>query len=109
MAPDPPIDLSTFHDRLGRVDPYRLNGRVVQVIGLVIEAQGPEAQVGELCHVHVSRHEPPVAAEVVGFREGRTLLTETEAKAVLAACGVEVPDTVFCPTEDEVAGMAGFG
>jgi flagellum-specific ATP synthase len=67
-------DLSSYHDRLQRVDPYRLNGRVVQVIGLVIEAQGPEAQVGELCHVHVNRHEPPVAAEVVGFREGRTLL-----------------------------------
>ena len=69
-----PIDLSSFHDRLQKVDPYRLNGRVVQVIGLVIEAQGPEAQVGELCHVKVSRHEEPVAAEVVGFREGRTLL-----------------------------------
>lgn len=68
------VDLSSYHDALQRVDPYRLNGRVVQVIGLVIEAQGPEAQVGELCHVHVSRHEPPVPAEVVGFREGRTLL-----------------------------------
>lgn len=69
-----PLDLSSYHERLARVDPYRLNGRVVQVIGLVIEAQGPEAQVGELCHVHVSRHDDPVAAEVVGFREGRTLL-----------------------------------
>ncbi|MCW2924958.1 MAG: type secretion system ATPase, FliI/YscN [Thermoleophilia bacterium] len=71
---EPPIDLASYHDRLQRVDPYRLNGRVVQVIGLVIEAQGPEAQVGELCHVHVSRHEEPISAEVVGFREGRTLL-----------------------------------
>ena len=71
---DSSLDLSSYHERLGRVDPYRLNGRVVQVIGLVIEAQGPEAQVGELCHVQVSRHDEPVAAEVVGFREGRTLL-----------------------------------
>jgi flagellum-specific ATP synthase len=71
---DSPLDLATYHDRLTRVDPYRLNGRVMQVIGLVIEAQGPEAKVGELCHVHISRHEDPVPAEVVGFREGRTLL-----------------------------------
>ncbi|MCW2956686.1 MAG: type secretion system ATPase, FliI/YscN [Thermoleophilia bacterium] len=71
---DSPIDLSSYHDQLSRVDPYRLNGRVVQVIGLVIEAQGPEAKVGELCMVHVSRHDEPVQAEVVGFREGRTLL-----------------------------------
>jgi flagellum-specific ATP synthase len=74
VSEKPPIDLSSYHDQLQRVDPYRLNGRVVQVIGLVIEAQGPEAKVGELCHVHVSRHEEPVPAEVVGFREGRTLL-----------------------------------
>ncbi|MCW2949869.1 MAG: type secretion system ATPase, FliI/YscN [Thermoleophilia bacterium] len=71
---DAPLDLASYHDRLTRVDPYRLNGRVVQVIGLVIEAQGPEAKVGELCHVHVSRHDDAVPAEVVGFREGRTLL-----------------------------------
>lgn len=68
------LDLGAYHDRLQQVDPYRTNGRVVQVIGLVVEANGPEAKVGELCHVHVSRHEPPIPAEVVGFREDRTLL-----------------------------------
>jgi acetyltransferase len=38
--------------------------------------------------------------------EGRTLLTEPEAKAVLAACGVQVPETVACKTEDDVAAAA---
>lgn len=74
MTDRPGIDLDAYHERLHQVDPYRLNGRVTQVIGLVIEANGPEAQVGELCHVHVARHADPVPAEVVGFREGRTLL-----------------------------------
>jgi len=77
-APDQPVtgslNLGAYHERLEQLDPYRMNGRVIQVIGLVIEANGPEAQIGELCHIHVSRHADPVAAEVVGFREGSTLL-----------------------------------
>lgn len=67
-------DLSEYHEALQRIDPYRMNGRVTQVIGLVIESNGPEAQVGELCHVRISRTEDPIPAEVVGFREGKTLL-----------------------------------
>ncbi|WP_051160534.1 FliI/YscN family ATPase [Patulibacter americanus] len=50
------------------------NGRVVDVIGLVVEATGLRAEVGELCHIHAGRTRDPVPAEVVGFRSGRTLL-----------------------------------
>ncbi len=64
--------------RLGQVlrdsDLGQRNGRVVDVIGLVIEATGLRAEVGELCHVHTGRARPSVPAEVVGFRSGRTLL-----------------------------------
>jgi flagellum-specific ATP synthase len=52
----------------------RRNGRVVDVIGLVVEATGLRAEVGELCHIHAGRTRDPVPAEVVGFRSGRTLL-----------------------------------
>jgi flagellum-specific ATP synthase len=52
----------------------RRNGRVVDVIGLVVEATGLRAEVGELCHIHAGRSHHPVPAEVVGFRSGRTLL-----------------------------------
>lgn len=38
--------------------------------------------------------------------EGRTLLTEVEAKAVLARCGIEVPETVHCMDEDQVEVIA---
>jgi flagellum-specific ATP synthase len=53
---------------------HRLRGRVVNLIGLVIEASGLRAEVGELCTIHAGRNETPVEAEVVGFRAGRTLL-----------------------------------
>ena len=63
--------------RLRAVDPYRLNGRVTQLIGLVVESKGPEASIGERCEILTPGHRtgtPPLQAEVVGFREGRTLL-----------------------------------
>ena len=49
-------------------------GRVGNLIGLIIEATGVEAQVGELCLVGDGRRNEPVPTEVVGFRGGRTLL-----------------------------------
>ncbi|MCU0306374.1 MAG: FliI/YscN family ATPase [Thermoleophilia bacterium] len=54
-----------------------MNGRVAELIGLVVEARGPEASVGERCEIQVGGRRwkvPPVDAEVVGFRHGRTLL-----------------------------------
>ena len=44
------------------------------LIGLVVEATGLRAEVGELCTVSAGRTRRPVPAEVVGFRDGRTLL-----------------------------------
>jgi flagellum-specific ATP synthase len=55
-------------------DLARRRGRVSNLIGLVIEATGLQAEVGELCEIETGRTRAAVPAEVVGFREGRTLL-----------------------------------
>jgi flagellum-specific ATP synthase len=49
-------------------------GRVVQLIGLVIESEGPLAAVGELCRIESARHDGVTLAEVVGFRNHHVLL-----------------------------------
>jgi flagellum-specific ATP synthase len=49
-------------------------GLVGDVIGLIIEATGLEAEIGELCLVGDGRRDARVPTEVVGFRGGRTLL-----------------------------------
>jgi len=59
---------------LGGVDLARSHGRVSNLIGLIIEATGLQAEIGEVCQVSASRDSEPVSAEVVGFRDGRTLL-----------------------------------
>ena len=55
-------------------DLHARRGRVINLIGLIIEATGLEAEVGEVCEVEAGRNRPPVPAEVVGFRDSRTLL-----------------------------------
>jgi len=51
----------------------RHNGKVNQVIGVVIESHGPAMSVGETCEIRHKQIEP-VIAEVVGFRDNKVLL-----------------------------------
>jgi flagellum-specific ATP synthase len=67
-------DLGTAFAALASSDLVRRRGRVANVIGLVIEASGLRAELGELCLVEGSRPGRPLPAEVVGFRHGQTLL-----------------------------------
>jgi flagellum-specific ATP synthase len=66
--------LSRSRTALAGADLARCHGRVSNLIGLIIEATGLQAEVGEVCLVGADRHREAVPAEVVGFREGRTLL-----------------------------------
>jgi len=50
-----------------------VRGRIVKIIGLVIECEGPNAGIGELCIIE--QHGKIIcSAEVVGFRDTRTLI-----------------------------------
>jgi flagellum-specific ATP synthase len=49
-------------------------GQVIQVIGLVIEGIGPVSAIGDLCYLKVRNGGRMIPAEVVGFRDHKTLL-----------------------------------
>jgi flagellum-specific ATP synthase len=55
-------------------DLVRQNGKVRQVIGVVIESLGPNMAIGETCHILYKRTAEPVLAEVVGFRDSKVLI-----------------------------------
>src|SRR5437870_3325656 len=74
LGEPPRVDLGRYRARLKNIDPIRATGRVVQVIGLTIEAEGLRSRIGELCYIRGSRFQVPIAAEVVGFRNDRILL-----------------------------------
>ncbi|WP_294740851.1 flagellar protein export ATPase FliI [uncultured Exiguobacterium sp.] len=55
-------------------DLLKHSGKVVQVIGLMIESRGPTAvSIGERCFIQLNAHHE-IEAEVVGFKEGHVLL-----------------------------------
>jgi flagellum-specific ATP synthase len=66
--------LKRLGDAVARADLHRRHGRVSDLIGLIVEATGLEAEVGEVCEIATGRGRAPVPAEVVGFRSRRTLL-----------------------------------
>lgn len=67
--------LNVLSDSISRVELTRINGRVEQVVGLVIESSGPIASVGEACWITpADGNGLPVLAEVVGFRQHHVLL-----------------------------------
>ncbi len=59
---------------LANVYPYRVYGKVNQVVGLVIEGKGPISSVGDSALIYPVDSNVPIDAEVVGFRDGKTLL-----------------------------------
>ena len=61
-----------YESLLSHVDPIRVNGRVTQVVGLLIEATGPQNPVGDICHIMTPQG--PLPCEIVGFRRGSVLL-----------------------------------
>jgi len=68
------IKLNRYRDAVGRINTVKMNGRVSQVVGVVVESKGPAAHLGEVCEIRVKRNSPPILAETVGFRENVVLL-----------------------------------
>ncbi|WP_242947478.1 flagellar protein export ATPase FliI [Desulfosporosinus lacus] len=56
-----------------QTEPISAQGRVSKIVGLMVEAAGPRASVGEYCHI-ITRDGRELPAEVVGFRDSTTLL-----------------------------------
>ncbi|HEY4601555.1 MAG TPA: flagellar protein export ATPase FliI [Cerasibacillus sp.] len=70
---------------------YKSYGKVIQVIGLMIESLGPRAHIGEVCYIHTENEQKqPVMAEVVGFKEDKIILMPyTEVNEIAPGCLVE--------------------
>ncbi|MDR1649824.1 MAG: EscN/YscN/HrcN family type III secretion system ATPase, partial [Synergistaceae bacterium] len=65
---------SVLESGLEKLQMIKINGRVVQVVGLVAESQGPDVRVGDLCRICFRDGSHGLDAEVVGFRGDRVLL-----------------------------------
>ncbi len=66
--------IDVLRSQVRHVAPVQRLGTVTGVAGLVIESDGPNVGLGELCNIRSPRSDFAVRAEVVGFREHRVLL-----------------------------------
>ena len=66
--------LAQARSRLSGTRLVQNRGRVTQMIGLVIESEGPMASVGEICRIESQVTGTTTKAEVVGFRDRNLLL-----------------------------------
>src|ERR1035437_6239608 len=71
-------NLQSALERVKQARPTETRGRVVQLIGLVVESEGPLASLGEVCRIESARHDSSTLAEVVGFRDHPLLLMPLE-------------------------------
>lgn len=71
--PNSYINMEKYRAAIESSKPIRLHGKVTQVVGLVIEGYCPDSSVGTICEIR-PQEGAPIPAEVVGFRNSKTLL-----------------------------------
>lgn len=72
------INLAKY-ERLKSKNLYKKLGKVVNVVGLTIESAGPDATLGDVCCIYTEGDRGEyILAEVVGFRDNKTLLMPYE-------------------------------
>lgn len=66
-------ELDTIINRLEEVELTTINGRITEVVGMLIRAIVPGVKIGEVCLV--KRDGPPLRTEVVGFTREEVILS----------------------------------
>jgi type III secretion protein N (ATPase) len=100
------LDIVTdLEQAFGRVTPVTMRGRVSKAVGLLVDASGIQAHVGELCEL-VTPGEPPLLAEVVGFRDNTAILTPLGPTTGISALTEVLPTGrgLVCPVGASLLG-----
>lgn len=81
---------------LQKIDPLVFRGKVIKVIGLLIESEGPKARIGEICNLIDKYGHYISKSEIVGFRNNQILsmvlgdLREIEPGTEIIATGEDL-------------------
>lgn len=84
------MNITHLKDAIDRIVPYKQYGKVLRVVGLMIESIGPDANIGEVCYIYTNKQDKPILAEVVGFSERKLILMPySEVAEIGPGCLVE--------------------
>lgn len=69
------MQVADLIEQIDQLDTFKRYGRVKKVVGLMIESQGPESSIGDVCYIHVGhKQKRKIQAEVVGFKDENIIL-----------------------------------
>ena len=92
--------VDVLRSQVRHLPPVQRLGAVTGVAGLIIESDGPNVGLGEICLVRSARDDFSVRAEVVGFREHRVLLMPLgETAGLHVGCEVAACDRPALPRQ----------
>ena len=85
------MEIEQLTEVIEQTDSYKHFGKVVRVVGIMIESLGPAANIGEVCLIYTDTHDDtPILSEVVGFNEQKIILMPyTEVNEIGPGCLVE--------------------
>ena len=86
------IDIKKYRSFIKTSSFVKKTGKISQIIGLIIESNGPGVSIGSICTIQ-SKNRPPVEAQVVGFRDNKTLLMPLgDIYGIAPGCTIEVTE-----------------
>ncbi|MGV3264802.1 flagellar protein export ATPase FliI [Cytobacillus pseudoceanisediminis] len=69
------MKLEQLIHEVDKIDSFKRFGRVKRVVSLMIESQGPESSIGDVCIIHIGKGRTRrIQAEVVGFKNENVIL-----------------------------------
>ena len=81
--------IEKYLNSVGMTEPIKYEGHITKVQGVLIESLGPQAMVGELCHIHVDNNDTDIAAEVVSLKDHHVqLMVYGEKTGIEVGCKV---------------------
>jgi flagellum-specific ATP synthase len=72
------FSLAKYHRCVDTACTIQANGKVTNVVGLVIEAQGPVSRLGTVCDIYTRSDSRKITAEVLGFKDNKVLMMPLE-------------------------------
>lgn len=98
-ATDVNFTLSPYIRQVRDMDLLPWTGRVVELVGLLIESRGPAAAIGDFCDIHTAAGRR-IRTQVIGFRNGNVLSMPLEEIDTL-----QLGDTIVARSEQARVGV----
>jgi flagellum-specific ATP synthase len=73
-----PFSMDKYHSCVDTACTIQANGKVTNVVGLVIEAKGPVSRLGTVCDIYTKGDTHKITAEVLGFRDDKVMMMPLE-------------------------------